>query len=124
MAVEMELGAYIYHPYCEVFSHNPLHDLESLWWVGIWFLLYHYKLSRLEVDAVQKHVKVVKKFDQTLFNNRTDSLRRSVFTGKSALLDNTFPDFFPRAVRCLFVVLNKFRIQLVNYYKSCKPSET
>ena len=87
---------YIYDPYCKVFCPNPLHDIESLWWVGIWFLLLHYKLSKLGVNTVQTHVKVVKKFSQTLFNTRTDSLRRSVLISKSALLANAKPrDFSP-----------------------------
>lgn len=24
------------------FFHNPLHDLESLWWVAVWILFYHH----------------------------------------------------------------------------------
>jgi hypothetical protein len=97
MAVEVELGAYLTH--LGVFSHNPLHDLESLWWVGVWFLSCHYKPSRLGVNTVQTHVKVVKKFNQTLFNNPTDSHRRSV------------------------LVLSEFRAQLLTYYKSYQPRE-
>jgi hypothetical protein len=121
MAVEMELGAYLTH--LGVFSHNPLHDPESLWWVGIWFLLCHYKPSRLEVDTVQEHVQVVKQYSQTLFNNHTDPLRRRfALADDLVLLANTFPHSFPRAVQYLFVVLNKFRAQLVTYYETYKPS--
>src|SRR5882762_2407921 len=25
-----------------LFSHNHLHDLESLWWVAVWMVLYHH----------------------------------------------------------------------------------
>jgi hypothetical protein len=120
MAVEVELGAYLTH--LGVFSHNPLHDLESLWWVGVWFLSCHYKPSRLGVNTVQTHVKVVKKFSQTLFNNPTDSHRRSVLTGKSALL-NTKPQNFPPPVFPFFLVLSEFRAQLLTYYKSYQPRE-
>ena len=124
MAAEVELGRYIYDPHCKVFSHNPLHDLESLWWVGIWFLSCHYKPSRLEVDTVQEHVQVVKQYSQTLFNNRTDPLcRRFALIDDEVLLVNTFPNSFSRAVQYLFVVLNKFRAQLVTYYETYKPSE-
>ena len=124
MAVEVELGAYIYDPHCEVFSHNPLHDIESLWWVGIWFLLCHYEHSIFGVGAVQKHVKVVKKFSQTLFNNRTDSLRRSALTGKSVLLANANPRHFPSPMQRLLLMLDNFRVQLITYYITYKPSET
>ena len=109
MAVEVEAGAYIYNLSCEVFSHNPLHDLESLWWVGVWFLICHYQPSKLGVDAVQKHIKVVQKFGQTLFNNRSDHLSRRHALIGSALLANTRPQSSPRAVQYLVVVLNKFR---------------
>ena len=72
---------------------------------------------------MQTHVKVVKKFSQTLFNNRTDSLRRSVLTGKSALLANAKPQDSPPPVFPLFVVLSEFRAQLVTYYESYQPRE-
>ena len=28
-------------PVCRTFSHNALHDLESLWWVCVWELLFY-----------------------------------------------------------------------------------
>jgi hypothetical protein len=122
MAVEVEAGAYIYDPSCEVFSHNPLHDLESLWWVGVWFLLCHYRPSKLGDDTVQKHIKTIKKFGQTLFNNRSDQLSRRHALIGSTLLASTKPKSFPHAVQYLVVVLNKFRAQLVKYYESYKPN--
>jgi hypothetical protein len=59
-----EAGAYINQD--GVLLHNPLHDLESLWWVGVWFLLCHYqsKPSKLRDITVQQHVEVVKKYVQ------------------------------------------------------------
>ena len=59
MAVEVERGTYIYHGSL-FFSHNPLHDLESLWWVGVWLLLCHYRPSKLRDITVQQHIKVVR----------------------------------------------------------------
>ena len=118
----MEAGAYMTH--LGVFSHNPLHDLESLWWVGVWFLLCHYQPSKLGVDTVQQHAKVIKKFSQTLFNNQFDHLSRCHALTGSTLLTNTKPKSFSHAVQYLVIVLNKSRAQLVTYYESHKPKES
>ena len=67
MAVEVEMGAYMFHPR-EILSHNPLHDLESLWWVGIWLLLCHYDSSNLEADSMQDHIQVVMNVSYALFS--------------------------------------------------------
>jgi hypothetical protein len=71
MAVEVELSLHIFYPKSN-FHQNPLHDLESLWWVGVWFVFWHYKPSNLMDDTVQEHMKLVKKVGQTLFNNGAD----------------------------------------------------
>ena len=123
MAVEVELGAYIYHA-SVLFSHNPLHDLESLWWVGVWFLLCHYRPKKLGETAVQNHIKVVKKFKETLFNNPVDVHGRRRALMDSALLANTRPLLFPRAVQGFIFMLNAFRLQLVAYYETYKPKES
>jgi len=34
-------------PAAVLFSHNHLHDLESLWWVAVWMVFYHH-LSKLK----------------------------------------------------------------------------
>jgi Fungal protein kinase len=122
MAVEVEAGAYINQ--AGVFSHNPLHDLESLWWVGLWFILCHYRPSNSSPGTVPKHIKVVKKFSETLFNNRSDPLsRRHALTG-STLLANTKPHSFPDGVKYLIIILEMFRELLVAYYKRYKPKES
>ena len=127
MAVEVEVGAYLNQTYMSqvdgVFSHNPLHDLESLWWVGVWFLLCHYQPNRLANITVQNHVKVVKKYGETLFNNRRGInrlSRRHALTGP-LLLTDIQPRSFPTANQHLIVLLNSFRNQLVAHYKRYKP---
>jgi hypothetical protein len=72
MAVEVEAGAYINQ--AGVLSHNPLHDLESLWWVGVWYLLCHYQPGNPRDITVQQHIKVVKKYGETLFNLRVRAI--------------------------------------------------
>ena len=118
----MEAGAYM-NQVDGVFSHNPLHDLESLWWVGVWFLLCHYQPNRLANITVQNHVKVVKKYGETLFNNRRGInrlSRRHALTGP-LLLTDIQPRSFPTAYQHLIVLLNSFRNQLVAHYKRYKP---
>ena len=100
--------------------HNPLHDLESLWWVGIWFLLCHYSPSKVgDITTVQQHIKVIEKFGGTLFNCFDPHSRRRALTG-STLLADTKPPSFPRAVQHLILALDVFREQLVTYYESYK----
>ena len=92
--------------------------------MGVWFLLCHYKPSRLGNIAVQNHINVVKNVGETLFNNRSDPFsRRHVLTG-STLVDNIIPHSFPESVKYLVVILGEFKLQLVNYYESYKPKGT
>ena len=122
MAVEVEAGAYM-NQVDGVFSHNPLHDLESLWWVGVWFLLCHYDPNRIPDSTVEKHVEVVKKYGETLFNNRRgiNPLSRRHALTDSALLANIQPLFFLKAHQYFIVLLNLFRKQLVEHYKKYNP---
>ena len=103
-----------------VFSHNPLHDLESLWWVGVWFVLYHYNPSKIEDPAVQDHIELVKSVGETVFHYRNS--RRQALVG-STLFPSLEPLCFPRAVQYLIVALHTFRSQLVTYYEIYKPKE-
>jgi hypothetical protein len=119
MAVEVEAGAYMNH-ISMIFSHNPLHDIESLWWVGVWFLVCHYQPGNLRDTTVQQHIKIAKEFGETLFNNRVNLSRRHALIGPT-LLANIVPLSFPKAVQHLIVLLNSFRVQLVAHYTLYKP---
>ena len=125
MAVEVENGAYM-NQIGGDFSHNPLHDLESLWWLGVWFLLCHYPPSNLQVITVQQHIEVVEKYGKTLFNNHVDPRshsRRHALTGLDILV-KIQPLSFPKAVQHLILLLDLFREQLVGHYILYKPSMT
>ena len=124
MAVEVEAGAYINQ--AGVLSHNPLHDLESLWWVGVWFLLCHYEPSNIRDITVQKHFEVVKKYGETLFNNRRgdNPLSRRHALTDTALLANIKPRSFPIGVQHFILLLDLFRDQLVVQYGKYKPTTT
>ena len=139
MPVEVEDSGYMYYPDSDRdFSHNPLHDLESLWWVGVWFLLCHYydarcpnlphkpySFSMLEMQdmKMQEHMKVIQEFGQTLFNSGADHLSRRHALIRSTLLTNSHPAGFPKTVQYLVFVLDKFRAQLNMYYKNYNPKK-
>ncbi|KAF8811241.1 hypothetical protein BYT27DRAFT_7336283 [Phlegmacium glaucopus] len=122
MAVEVETSAYMYHPDCR-FSHNPLHDIESLWWVGLWFLLCHYTAGNLRDVTVQKHIEFVKMLGQTIFNTGADHRRRRDALIHSTLLTHSNPLCFQQSVQCLVDVLDDFRAQLITYYKDYNPQQ-
>ena len=118
MAVEN--GKYLHQ--VGVFSHNPLHDLESLWWVGVWSLLLHYSPSKVGNSTVQEHVALIKSFGEALFNKRSDFFsRRQALTSSDLLVVKIMPSFFPLAVQHFIVALDEFRDQLVTYYEVYKP---
>ena len=122
MAVEAATGAYFCH-FREVFSHNPLHDIESVWWVCVWYLLchYHWQPSDLQDVTVQRHIKVVKTYGETLFNSFDPHSRRRALTGP-AILANINPGYFPVAVQHFILLLDLFRDQLVTYYSIYNPT--
>ena len=123
MAVEVETSRYIFHPK-STFSYNPLHDLESLWWVGVWFLFCHYQTSNLLDVTVEEHIKVVKEIGQRLFNNGAGRLSRADALIHSTLLaKESRPTRFPKTVRYFVLALDVFRAQLIKYYESYKPEE-
>ncbi|KAG9016768.1 hypothetical protein FRB95_006563 [Tulasnella sp. JGI-2019a] len=45
MVIEVVRGAYVFdkpQPFTKgsrLFKHNPLHDLESVWWLAVWFMV-------------------------------------------------------------------------------------
>jgi len=122
MAVEVQSSKYMFYPKSD-FSHNPLHDLESLWWVGGWFLLCHYRpIHRLE-DKVQTHIKVVKGVGESLFNNGANILNRHNALLRSDILATSDPRSFPKTVQYLAVVVNRFRAQLLEHYENYKPHD-
>ena len=118
----MEAGAYMNH-FSVVFSHNPLHDLESLWWVGVWFLLCHYCPNKVGEKIVQLHIYVIKNFGATLFDHRDPLSRRRALIG-SAILEQIRPQLFPSAIQYFIYKLNVFRDHLFTYYKSYIPKES
>ena len=122
MAVEVESGGYTVSPIHRVFSRNPLHDLESLWWVGVWLLLCHYNPSNLLDSDVQNHIPVVAKIGEKLFGLERSNRRRALVE-PGFLFVHSDPEGFPTAVQHLLLAIFEFRKQLFSYYISYKPEE-
>ena len=48
------------------FSHNHLHDLESLWWVAVWIVFYNH-FEKTETSVTLENIEKQLKLAQTLF---------------------------------------------------------
>lgn len=80
MAGEVIRGQYTHQPAFKGFAHNPIHDLESLWWVGVWCMMRHYPVSdSLELEPSQKeHIAQMTNYGNELFptyHDLTDDTR-------------------------------------------------
>lgn len=69
MAGEVARGRYTHNPNFKEFAHNPIHDLESLWWVGVWCMMWHYPVpDDEEVDPENKdHINLMIEHGTELF---------------------------------------------------------
>ena len=101
------------------FSHNHLHDLESLWWVAVWVVFYNYfsegTSSRdppsFTLRDAEYHLKLVRiRFPPALDNTvRHDGFRTS----------NSFPKTcgrLPGNKKDIYAGLNVLRGLLINHY--------
>ena len=117
----MESGGYTVSRIDGVFPHNPLHDLESLWWVGVWLLFCHYDPSCLLDPDVQNHIPLIAESGEKLFGLERSSRRDALVN--SALLVQSNPQAFPIAAKHLFLAIFDFRKRLFTYYTSYKPGD-
>ena len=69
MAGEVIRGRYTHQPEFQNFAHNPIHDLESLWWVGVWCMMWHYPVSDThEIEPSKKeHITQMTNYGKVLF---------------------------------------------------------
>ncbi|KJA13396.1 hypothetical protein HYPSUDRAFT_195778 [Hypholoma sublateritium FD-334 SS-4] len=117
---------------------NPLHDLESLWWISIWFTFCHFPLcmgdsndtfvSHLTGPQTQQAIEEINFVGHVLFrlgnegkpniNARTQALVDGLFL-QDAQLDRYK---FPATVRNFCKILDNFRDKLVGHF--LKASQT
>lgn len=107
-------------------SHNPLHDLESVWWLGIWALYCHHTLTDLPTQVVQEHANDMGTWSQTLFpvlgDHDTQATRSSAFQRRELSVED-----FPAAAsqgpcRSLFILLDRLRDVILAGYSKMKTT--
>jgi hypothetical protein len=97
--IKQRLSGTVRHPTAEVpFSHNHLHDLESLWWVAVWVVFYNYFSKTMLSDDhlpfaykdVQEHLKQTRILFPSILKStdRRDTFLTSFVKACSALPTN------------------------------------
>ena len=94
--------------------HNPLHDLESVWWVGVWCLICHYSPNAaLETPEVREHIKQLQIAKRRLFSSCADPLK---YTRLEHVLAGRFADLastqFSKPLQKFYQILEQMRAEL------------
>ena len=102
------------------FSHNHLHDLESLWWVAVWVVFYNYfSEGRPPPDHPSftlGHAKEHLKLAETLFPPALDNATRRDGFQTPKTFQNTC-DGLPRNKKPIYDRLNLIRRLLLKHYR-------
>ncbi|KAL5496144.1 hypothetical protein ACEPAH_3061 [Sanghuangporus vaninii] len=105
------------------FFHNDLHDLESLWWIAIWELLFHRSNVDEELDeesaalADSEREKAIRKlFPRAMIHgDRSDFIDgRQAYDDAIGWMNDTFYE--------LAGILNQFRVLLTTRYRDFEAS--
>jgi hypothetical protein len=133
MSVEVELEKYLFVPRVNivtdikgrvtlpttrVFRYNPLHDLESLWWVALWMILNH-RDSRDEVahSSADQQAGYARLFFP---GSLRDAGRIEVLTIENTLCDALH--VLPPSFQFIAVQLEAVRRCLVDQYKEAEAN--
>ena len=97
------------------FSHNNLHDLESLWWVCAWELLFYCDQSwaQMSDEDIQRRSDTILK----LFPRTTEINHRLGFLDKSAVFLQML-QWVPKDYSSFKLELNLLRAYLVSRYEA------
>ena len=113
---------------------NPLHDLESLWWLGIWFTFCHFPLrkdvsssnsrfvSDLTKPQTQQSIQGISFIGHSLFQlvngiKPNSTVRMQALVEGLLLLDAQLDNHkFPTTIRNFCKVLDIFRVKLVGHF--------
>jgi hypothetical protein len=100
-------------------SHNHLHDLESLWWVAVWMLIYHhFQHSNEPLPGVEEMELSIDQV-QTLFPPTMENIRRR------DAFQQTFLDVYetlPGNKRPAFLLLDDLREDLISDYTAVEST--
>lgn len=113
MAVEINDRRYIMNPHIPV--HNPLHDLESVWWIGVWSLFCHYSPHASLADPeILKHIKYLQLVKHHLFTSCSENHARTRL--EQAMADGQFAHLssplFSKPLQCFYLSLEQMRAEL------------
>ena len=94
--------------------HNPLHDLESLWWVGVWYLFCHYSPhAALNSPEIRGHIKQLQTIKHRLFSSCADPF---IYTRMEHVIAGGFAKLpsapFSRPFQDFFMALERMRAEL------------
>ena len=113
MAGEVIRGRYTHQPEFQNFAHNPIHDLESLWWVGVWCMMWHYPVSDThEIEPSKKeHITQMTNYGKVLFptyHELTDDTRIQEVDSQTTYRKRGMSKY-PRPIAAMIVRLDDFR---------------
>jgi hypothetical protein len=94
------------------FTYNPLHDLESIWWIATFFILHHF-INGHDRQSLNMDV-------DRLFATSESTSRQSAFLSKEQFKDMV--DDLPAALRIHGAQLDIFRKMLIQSYKFAESS--
>jgi hypothetical protein len=102
------------------FSHNHLHDLESLWWVAVWVVFYNYFSERTPSNDrpsfTLRDANDQLMLARILFPPALESTTRQIGFQHPKSFHNTC-DGLPRNKRAIYLRLNLLRRLLVRDYR-------
>lgn len=113
--------------------YNPLHDLESLWLIGVWFTFCHYTaraLNEADTSRMKKVIQSIHNLGNSLFATEGRSSmpnkenRVSALTVGLPFLAEEFEAhgvYFPVGVAEFCVILENLRQKLYDHSISCHP---
>ncbi|KAG9028446.1 hypothetical protein FRB95_006478, partial [Tulasnella sp. JGI-2019a] len=116
MAIEVANGGYLFHPVLsdgqspQPFRHNPLHDLESVWWVATWSMVSH--------SPEAGGYSVTKHRDQytSMFPKIYDATSRELFIVLKRHFLRAVSDGFPPVFKNALKELEAMRELLLQWY--------
>jgi serine/threonine protein kinase len=113
MAIEIAMLEYLFEPLSVddttlLFQYNPLHDLESIWWITNYFLFYGFTVANHDQQALDQDSRI-------LFPSNGDLLKR-ISAFKNARTYKRMLSHLPPSFQQLGEDMNKCRFNLGERY--------
>ena len=93
-----------------IFVHNEAHDIESLWWISVYMLVYFHS----DVDPARSEARSQNARMMRIFSVSTSSTREHFFKEAKHFVAGT--EWFPRSFKKIRTYLLKLRKLLVSRY--------